>query len=561
MREIDRILDIPRSRVTERDHHIRRFTNEYRKDPDAYALLPSQAAFLHVHDEAKASGLNALGDARGALGIIECGGGKTLALQLAMLREAMDGKRVLLLTKASLLRELGRERARWAGKYHLPVMPPIDDLGLMSTPCSTMTYGKLSHRTGPAYLETIEPDVIFLDEAHCLGRGLRRQNLWGWLAKNRHVAVHAVTGTMTNSSINDYAHLCAMVLRDRAPVPIRSDILAQWASVVDRDGEPGPDDYAAIAPLMRTYFPFGKVTQQKCRDALRQRIADTPGVCIEASGIGADSALSIRIAEPTLSTEAWNALRTLDEGWALPDGTELVDHLEVYAARRNLRLGFYRRWSETDAREEWLAARALWFRAARNLVSYNGFASLGEVSRTAADGMLPAMGFHVEHSLWVEWQAVNARPGAAPTRDDVWVDDGKTLRDTVAKWRAGLDTETRAVMWFQSHALVSRIQGMIKVPVFTSKATPPDRGLSAVMMGHSTGWNATHFNQALVLEHPHVGSQIEQLLARHHRTGQTRDVEFTIVGGPETKGKIETAAQYATQQTGLRQRALIADWS
>lgn len=554
MREIDRILSIPKRPQWPRRALVQEYSAEFRRACDAPPLLSSQAAFLAAHAAARESGLNGLGDARGALGVIQCGGGKTLALALAMLREALEGKRVMLITKASLLRELKRERERWHDVYHLPRIAGVDAIGMKSTPvCEAMTYGLLSREAGMGQLITAAPEAIFLDEAHVLGAGKRRDNLWKYIRANRATAVHAVTGTLTNASVHDYAHLLAMVLRDRSPVPIRSDVLGQWASVVDRDGEPGREDLRAIAPLVRSYFDFAPIDQVHARDAMRQRLVDTPGVVVEASEFGADSSLSISVHGPTLSTPAWSALRELDQAWTLPDGTELVDHLEVYRARQTLRLGFYSRWSEHDALDEWLDARQEWHRALRQATQYAGM-TRDEASRQAEAGhsglMLP----------WKRWQTVDSLPGASPQREVVWVDEGETLRNTVAAWRHTVTDEHRAIIWFQSHALVDVLQSA-GVPVFRSSATPPERGLSAVMMGHSVGWNAAHFNQALVLEHPHIGNAIEQLLSRHHRTGQTRDVEFAIVGGPETQSKIENAARYASQQTGLRQRALIADWA
>ena len=565
MREIERILAVPVADYSALGRRtIREWTHRLAYDRSAVSILEPQAGFLEAVADASAARPGPSG-APGALGLIECGGGKTLGLQFALLQaQELGADRPMLMTKARLFRELKRERERWCDVFRLPRMPQLDDLG-EGGPCAIMSYGKLSHQSGEDELLRVAPDVLFLDEAHILGRGARRMRMWRYIKKFRGVRVHAVTGSLTNASLYDFVHLMALVCRDWCPLPIRTDMLDQWASVVDLKGEADDEARRSILPLLqrvgldyglsagpRVYDPIR--FRRAAREAVMRRITETRGVYQFSQGL-ADCSLSITVEAPRASIEAARALARLQSDWVMPDGRELVDHLEAWQARKELALGYFRRWDPNTADEDWFEARRAWFSYARAMVEHRGFDTLGEVSKAAEDGRLDTRG----RVLWGDWQTVNEDPGSRPVREVIWLDKGRTVADTVHQWLNNRPDPGRCAVWFQSRVVGDKLAKMM--PVHYSGLTPPNSGPAAIGIGHATGWNGQYgFNDALVLEPPTTGLLMEQLLSRHHRQGQTHDVEVTLIGGVETRTQVIKAAEYAAETTRATQRALIADW-
>jgi hypothetical protein len=87
---------------------------------------------------------------------------------------------------------------------------------------------------------------------------------------------------------------------------------------------------------------------------------------------------------------------------------------------------------------------------------------------------------------------------------------------------------------------------------------------AASVRAHGTGKNLTQWSKALIMGMPSSGKTLEQLLARHHRTGQKADVVefFFYAHSKENLDALVTAkgdAEFVEQTAGSDQRILNAE--
>lgn len=543
MRQIDRILSLPVSPP---------LTKAEAAAADSLAVgfswMPDQRAFLCevLRSLAVPSDLNG---ARGAVGAIPCGGGKTLAIQAA----ATLFRRPLLITPRHLVSGTKAARAEWRGraamKMHLATKPdaPLDlDGGTLYT----ATYGLLSSKkTGAVYLDRLMPDAVFFDEAHTLGAAGRLWRCWDYFRVHRGTRVYVLSGSFMSRSILDFSMPLALALRSGSPLPLDPWILKQWAAVLDAAGEADRDAYAAIDPLCARYLTDDP------RAAFRRRFETTPGVVVGTSRLdGVGVSLGMRLLSPrkVQSPAAAAALAQLEETWTTPDGRELVDALEVWAVRQELSLGFYRRWPEgvEDQYEAWFEARREWAKAIRWALGHTP----GTPWRMPSEVETAVRTRHRQIRAptiraWEAWTAV--REAAPPERETVDIDNGESIQNALV----GLDPDT--VVWYRH-----RYVGEALERLGFNRQDSPTGGPAAVRLARATGWDGgqRHYHQALVLQVPHTPREMNQLLARLHRAGQSRDVIYTMLGTSKDRARWIEEARQVQRTLPEPQRILIADW-
>lgn len=540
-RDIDRIRDLPLRAYVADAEAVERWRASCLVKPGG-ALLPSQIAFLEALRDAYRAPQTDNG-APGVLGLLPCGTGKTLALQLA----ATFARRPLLILPRSLVGQLHEDRRRYARDFRI-LASASESLGGDGDYLRLLTYGGLSAMSGRDALEEARPDLILLDEAHKLGRGARFARLWRYVSRHRGCRVVAVTGSLTGRSIADFHPLALLALRDWCPLPIRAGVLASWQAVLDVGGEPSVEDRRAIRPLVEWAGTSGP------REAFATRLRLCPGVVTATGPLDVGVSLALARIDPRApaSPDVRIALEGLEAAWELPDGTELVDTLEVHRARRSLRLGFYHRWEPgaRDAFADWFAARAAWQKALRSLVEYGPWETRGYAEAAARGGRLRDR----ELTTWRTWDGIRDE---GPARETVWVDDGRTLAALLE------DVGPDSIVWYRSRAIGewARARGYA---VATADDPPPTPGAADgpafASMAHATGWNGQAYSDAIVLEPPSGARDLEQLLARHHRAGQTDDVTIRLLGDERDVGAWRARARYVAETTGAPMRVLLGDW-
>ena len=578
----------------------------------ARPLRPAQGAFLDAVARASSADPGPWG-ARGAVGLLGCGHGKTLCAQLAASAAAANPRdcgavpaRRLLVLPAALRPQLRADVREW--REHYPSMAFTSEDGGPGSG-SWLSYEQLSGPVSSNLLDDLSPDLLVLDEAHMLGNpeSARWRRLARYVSTRPSTRVVVLSGTLSARGLREMAHLFHAALRDWSPLP-SDGTLAHLAACVDVGTEPSRDDEGVAARVVGWSVRQGAHAvaaaatgspREAARWAVFERVRTAPGVAV-AHGVAADVSLRISVwSGPTQPPAIVAALTGLRDRWELPDGTELVDALEHHRHARTLALGWYQRWVPGAVDPGWLAARRRWAGEVRRLLLYDVGASAALldspalVARAAAAGRLDARasaawhawavadrprgttGPHPGPRVGTPWDMIGPFAGwPEPPTKVVWLDGGREYLGACAAGPAGWESMP-SVVWVGSPTAGAALSSSLGAPHYgAGSSQPPDPAPavpsrpSRIVVSHHVhgkGWNGQGWSRALVVEPPDGPAAWEQLLARQHRPGARRDVEVVVLAPtPESRVALlatAMAARYARDTLGQPQRLLLADWS
>lgn len=546
--DLERVLKIPRREVPtfeQQAEMARVLTLRLRKDnPNCRCrelgaqrcitdLLPIQGWYLY---EAALYG--------GVIGHVAVGRGKTgIDILLPMVLPRVDPTRPLrcvLLVPPQLRDQFRHDFDLWSQHFQTPNLagssartftrgrPTLD----------VLAYSELSHQKCAVWLNSKAPDVVICDEAQALAdpASTRTGRFIDFFADNaRHGLEKTFThsGSLTTDSVTQYAHLSALALQDRSPLPLESTDLADWAEALDpgpRGGEPvsGP---GALAVLQREGEPL--------RHAFRRLLRETPGVVISD-----DARLPVKLYlhERKVSEVPDTILTALDmvRGGERPDHEPLEEAHEVATCARQVGAGFFYHWrfprgEPLELITEWFAKRKAWHAEVRRKLEYRrewldspGLLKAAAERALQAREEVEATGPTWASLHWGAWKEIE--PKVQPTEAFKWIDDF-LARDAVA-W----GQEHVGIIWYEHRAWGRRVAELGGFPIFEGgdeasrgiRAERGDRTIVASIRAHGTGKNLQAFNKALIGNSPSNGGVWEQTLGREFRTGQTRDVHVWV---------------------------------
>ena len=493
--------------------------------------------------------LQTIAERKCMLGLIGVGAGKTGICLLA--GTAAGAQRPLLLAPPALINQVRSDLEWW--QEHFTFTPPL-----------LVSYGKLSVASGSSILDDYEPDLIIADECHYLRKpnSTRTKRFRRYYIDRPTAGFIGVSGTVTSSSLLDYAHLLELSLRENAPVPLSQHELLRWASTIDPKGEPTLDDWRLIWPLVDWYcsdfFNQPEVMSNEkrratVRAAYQTRLVTTPGV-VYTQQFSCDASLHlIAHNKITLPLEVAAALKTLEESWCRPDGEELSEASQKVAVAKNLSIGFYYRWLWPDDQVdyEWLEARSIWNKAVREQLTYRSRPGV-DSPKLVQEWIETGGGSASLRSAWSGWSLVKHRP--EPPKEAVWISD--EIIDYAVKWL--LSQTEPAILWYKSLAIETALDARGISVYGAGSPAPLGESCAASILAHGTGKNLQHYATALIMEVP-GGSLCEQLIGRLHRPGQLRDLvafHFLDHTWPLSTAfkKAQDDARYIEDTTGVRQR-------
>lgn len=517
--ELRRILSAPTRTISDQQaiDLAATYTNWLRKPGGTWSLHPHQGAFLH---ESRIYG--------GAFGQILAGGGKTLVGYLAPI--VCETPKAVLLTNAGLIQKTLNEAKELASHFHIASwLRPIsyESLGRVG-------YFGARDEKGPiletGLLERLDPDLVVCDECHCL-KGLKDASVAKRVmrfAKHRREQGRPVkwvfmSGTITNHSILDYAHLVEYsVPRAYSFLPHNRAEVEEWSKAIDKEEMdpgalcllPGAGEGADIITIRRAY---------------RDRMLATPGVYSTKEGeVG--SALSVSEinflekegTHPQAIAEAFALLR---KSWKLPDGWQLEDAPRVWAHAQELALGFYYA-PVPRPPDEWAALRSLWAKWCRHILTTNrrNLDSELEVTNSVDDGKE-----HPDARASLEaWRKV--RPSFTPDRRAIWLDT--TVLERIAHYT--LRHREPILVWVQHTAFGNALSQATGIPYFgqlgrdqTGRPIESHRGSAILSISaNRQGRNLQAWAHNLSTFVSIGGKYNEQVIARTHRYGQKEDTVF-----------------------------------
>lgn len=474
---------------------------------------------------------------------IRTGGGKMLLTYLLFL--VSEAKRPLLLVPASMVKETQAEYLKYSADWGRGSLPAakiaILSYQKLSTPSSAAKLeGEETVRLG--VLDAIQPDVILADEAHSLGNSgsIGAKRLDAYLKGSPRTLFVPLTGTLLREKVTQAAHLLRWSLRDSAPLPTDFEERSEWASALDaRDGRGARSEIGELVRLFdseeRSEYEAAKGPDEARMIVARsvgRRILETPGVIGSQDGpLGIP--LSIAAFDPPREDAEIDAEmeRVLDgDGdrpkWTAPDGSLLVDGLDVARVRRTLALGFYTRPTPPPG-PDYLEARSEWASAARDRLRLNRLNIDSEANLKAAvrEGHFPDLEEALEG-----WEAARraytARTGLRePEAEARWISDEAI--ESVSRWLAEFDT---GLIWVADIALGERLQEVLQLPYFgAGKLNAKDgRHVMEMKRGEASIVSIASCGTGTNLQHSHsralwLAAPSEQPLARLHRPGQTAE--------------------------------------
>lgn len=579
--DLKRIAELPRRTRPDLEQIAKTLTFVLKKPEGTQALREIQAWVLY-----DAAGLD------GVLGIVSVGGGKTLCGMLAAM-VVKNCKRAVLLLPPSLRPQFGRDWVEYGKHWKLPNLAGGSEFTVGRPVLHVVAYSELSHAKSTAMLEQIQPDLIISDEVHNLRNfsAARTKRFLRYLEAHPDTRFCGWSGTLTSSSIVDYAHLGAIALNMGSPLPLETSTVQEWSHALDADNEipyePGK---------LMTFCEPG----EDVRSGFRRRLIDTHGVVASAqSDIG--TALNFYERKPPQMPEALvNHLTLLRKppksgGWKRPDGEEFTDMLGVTNCARQLASGLYLRWrfprgEPPEVIDVWFSRRQSWNREVRAQLSGAPAAHLDsyKLCENAAarwfDGGCPGcargpMEDHApkcheaeSHPLWPsytfqEWRRVEDT--VVHVTETVWESDW--LLQDAAAWAA----EAPGIIWTEHPDFGHRLAKLAGIPYFgagkpASQAIileKGDRSIVASADAHSMGLNLqVAFGRNLITSFPSSAALVEQLTGRTHRPGQPRDeVEvFYYLHTVELENAKETAmnrARYQHETQGTSQKMILGTWA
>lgn len=517
---------------------------------------------------AQAWALYEIGVCHGLIAPIGVGHGKTLIDILAPLALGLDHTQTaVLLIPPTLVDQLLREYELVEQHFRTPSLvihngPRVMKAGMPAL--VVVPYSRLSRPEATALLEALRPDAIIADECHKLRHAgtATTSRVLRYFGAHPSTSLCAWTGSLTDASVKDYAHLAALALGHASPVPIDPMVVEDWSRAIDAGDFPAPP-----GALLRLCEPG-----QHVREGFQRRFLETEGV-VSTSTAAVDAELVIEERPaPPIPDEITEALDGVRSTWTRPDGEELIDALSVARCTHELAAGFFYRWifprgESPDLIAEWLDARKLWRKEMRQVLNarQNHLDSPFLVTCAAmrAHGDLPAS----EHlpawrsRMWPRWRDIKDR--VQPETQAVRVHD--YLARDAADWASA----TLGIVWYAHRAFGEWVGEISGLPVHAGgpdagqkiAAETGERSVICSIKSHGTGRDGLQrlFWQQLVACPPSKNEDWAQMLGRLHRIGQASPVvraEF-YRHTPELKKHVDSAlerALYAEQTLGEVQK-------
>ncbi len=484
--------------------------------------------------------------AGGLIGHISVGSGKSLLDILAPL--AVPNCRVaVVLVPPQLVEQLVLDYQLVREHFHVPNMLAHGrhewSSGAYEPPLlHVFPYSLLSRPESTTILEHLAPDLIVADESHRLRHidTATTSRVLRYFETHGNTRFCAWTGSLTESSISDYGHHCALALRWGSPLPIEQQVLIDWGRAID----PDPNGWQAPPGALDQLCEAGEHVE----DGFRRRLIETPGVVrVETSSADCEIHIDERI-PPPIPPVVEEALDKLRETWQRPDGEELIDALAVARCARELAAGFYLRWrfplvDGVPQREEdiraWFDARQAWNKELRyklkkqpreehldseQLCQHAAERYHGDrpINRGPDGRDLPTW----ESIHWPAWRDLK--------NTVVYETEAVRLDDYLARDAAAWALEHRGIVWYESTAFGLWVAEISGLPMHGGgpeagkiiAKEKGDRSIVASIKSHGTGRDGLQriFDDNLVPQPMSSATAWEQMIGRTARDGQKAPV-------------------------------------
>jgi len=515
--ELRRIVALPRrpqvwptAKVEEAQNLL---TRAFKTPQGTRRLKPLQArALVELHDSG------------GLVGLLAPGAGKTDVT--ALIPRVTGCVRMLLMVPAALVEKTLDDYRMLRGHWDFPLalkakdpthVPPGQPV------IRILSYESLSRANYATFIDEFDPDCIVCDEAHFLQtlQSGRSKRVFRFIRTKRRKAGFGsvrfipLTGTPWSTSLKQVAHILEAALGAGSPLPCEYQSLEQWSLAVDRKVKPKlrlePGALLRLSPSMSSEV-------DDVRRAVRDRILDSAGI-VASKEVDCGIPLILQHRPIAVPAEVRTAMATLLSTGVLPSGERSPGGLVEWSQRVQIANGFAY-YYDPPPPAAWRNAKSAWYGFVSTVIKQGKLDTPFQVWLAVEAGKF---GNVPEFHAWNDIKDT-FKPNSKPR----WLSD-YLVRDA-EKWAV----ETGGIVWV-SHSTAHTdepdddvLGGMFRdIPYFGGgdERIKKHRGpCAASIRAHGTGKNLTQWDQALIMGFPSGGKTLEQLIARHHREGQTSEV-------------------------------------
>lgn len=499
----------------------------------------------------QALALREIGIVGGLLGPIGTGHGKTLIDLLAPLAFAHHSRATglpdddllcVLFVPPGLVVQLAGDYDYIGQHFKMPSMivqgaPDMDRIMPGMPRLQVMPYSRISRKEATAWLRQVQPHAIIADECHKLRdrKTATTKRVMRFFDEHPHTRFAAWSGSVTSKSIQDYAHLSALALKNGSPLPIDPENVSDWARAIDPPMRAGGE--CDPGPLLEGLIATGCCTAgQPLYRGFATRLHETLGV-VSTRAPAVDIPLEITERKPPKAPDGITEHIKNAMAFVRPDGEELVTAMQAVECAIQIASGFHYKWifpkhkfpDDEQLITDWRMLRAAWHKEQRTKLkaseeNLDSPALLEHAAQRALGLRVAHKGMPVWHSLhYKAWHAIKDRvhhEGQAVRLDDWLVQDA-------ARWMHS----NHGIVWYAYKEFAEWLSEVSGLPYFgegkESKAgllrERGDRSVIASIKAHGTGTNKLQFafSSQLYGQPPGSPDGWEQSLSRLHRPGQT----------------------------------------
>lgn len=540
-------------------------------------LFPPQAAGIATFDIA--------GGLFGSIGVGF--GKTALEINLANRAYARGVERSLLFIPSAAYDEFIDYHLPWARNRFNIVLPSIIGMGQRTAQqrrklaesgkkgLYVLPYSCLSTKDTSDVLAAIKPGLVIADEAHNLRhRHSARTKRVMALLQDEQPQFVCLSGTITNKSIRDYFHLIKAACGFNSPLPMTASYAADWCIVLDASAEkPSIKHMKIVAPLLdwarenyKTDLTSLGYDVDGFRRAYRYRLTSAPGVVATGDAdIGVSLIIDNKPIKDYKTVAGWDKLADLmkkvEQEWITPSGDEMEHSIHKFKWLFELTAGFYNElvWpTETvfadrkkitvekakeilDGAKKHHAATQRFAKKLRKWLDENARAGLDTPLLVTSD-MSRNGPLNVGPDLYALWRgAKDLEFEGMPERDSRPIRVCSFRIDEAVRWaqahRAAKETKDKgALLWVYNQeigewlyeALLAAGLDAVHCPAgaqYDRLLKMPETANKIVVVGksHMESKNLQAFQHQFLVQVPRSAKELEQLLGRTHRSGQTAD--------------------------------------
>lgn len=404
-----------------------------------------------------------------------------------------------------------------------------------------LPYSLLQGKKNSGWIENLQPKAIIADEVDAIKDlgAARTKRIARYFMGNDNMtpeqrAVRSRTkfagwtGSITDQSILEYAHLAAFALKDKSPVPLDQDTAQEWARCLD--ALPNPSPPGALISLCNP--------GEEVRSAYRRRLSETLGFIITGTSnvkiTGGEAYVRNNIIErvapplPDIVKEALNLVRNFERPDMLGGSKyneEIVEAMEQARYAQQVSTGmFYKfifpRGEPDPLKDRWFKARKRYrqeqrYKLVEGLEFMDSPGLLEDAAKRFYGDLPPEPGKPTWKSeAWPEWRDV--RDLVVPKTKAVRLHDFLVL-DAI-DWA----TSHRGIVWYNMVEFAQWMGQLSGLPVHEGgpraganlRKEMGDRSIIASIKSHGRGRNGLQylFNEQLVAQTPASARIYEQCL-------------------------------------------------